>query len=78
VLPPARRVRLPSELEEPGDLLWVGDAIQAQQVDDVAVFEADLAVLQPVDLPFRGPDRLGGFLAGEAHVGPEPAQLGAD
>jgi hypothetical protein len=60
------------------DLVGVGDLVEVEQVDDVAFFEADLAVLEPVDLPFRGPDGLAGLFAGQAHLGPQPPQLGPD
>jgi hypothetical protein len=51
-LPPAGGVGLAGQGEEVGHLGGVGDSIAAEQVDDVAVFEADLAVLEAVDLPF--------------------------
>jgi hypothetical protein len=70
VLPPARAVGLPGQGHELGHLGRVGDLVEVEQVDDVAFFEADLAVLEPVDLPFRGPDGLAGLFAGQAHLGP--------
>jgi hypothetical protein len=66
------------ELDQGGDLVRVDDPVQPQQVGDVAVLEADLAVLQPVELPLGCPDRLAGLLAGEAGLDPQPAQLRAD
>ena len=52
VLPPAGGVGFSGQGEEFGDFGGVGDLVAGQQVDDVAVFEADLAVLEAVDLPF--------------------------
>jgi hypothetical protein len=78
VRPPARLAGLPGEGHQHRDPVGVGDTVQGKQVDDIAVLEADLAVLQPVDLPLRGPDRLAGLLAGEARLGPQAAQLRAD
>ena len=40
------------------------------QVDEVALLEAHLAVLQPVDLPLRGPDGRGRLLPGQPDLGP--------
>src|SRR4029453_3698801 len=78
VLPPAGRVGLPGQGEEVGHLLGVGDLVEAQQVDDIALLEADLAVLEAVDLPLRGPDGLGRLLAGQLHLRPPPPQPVAD
>jgi hypothetical protein len=59
VLPPAGVVGVGGHGQELLDLVGVGDLVPAQQVDQVAPLEADLAVLEAVDLPFRGPDGLG-------------------
>src|SRR6266536_1353319 len=68
----------PRDRQQLRDLPGVGDPVQPQQIDHVALFEADLPVLEPVDLPLRGTDRRAGLLPREAALHPESAQLRAD
>jgi hypothetical protein len=50
VVPPARVVRLAGQAEQRVALLGGGNAVHAQQVGDVALFEADPAEFHAADL----------------------------
>jgi hypothetical protein len=80
-LPPARRAGLPGEREQPVVLGGVLDAVQLEQIGDIALLDRDPAELHPADLRLGAPDRPAGLIAGDAFglaQAPEPgAQLHA-
>ncbi len=67
--PPALVIGLAGQRQHALPLLGVGDAVQAEQVRDVALLEADPAVLHPADLGPGGPDLVAGL------VGRQPGGL---
>src|SRR6266542_1897797 len=77
LVPPAGVVGVQRHPDDRGHLTRIGP-VQSEQVDDVAFLEADLAVLQPVDLPLRGTDRLAGLLPRDAGFDAQPPQPGPD
>jgi hypothetical protein len=76
-VPPARRVRLPGERQESLPLNRVVDAVQREQIGDVAFLKADPAQLHPADLGLGRPDRPAGLVAGHARGQPQRAQARA-
>jgi hypothetical protein len=77
-VPPAGVVGLQRHAEDRRHLARIADPVEPEQVDHVALLEADLAVLEPVDLPLGGADGLAGLLPSDAGVQPQPPQAGAD
>src|SRR5690606_16875540 len=74
-VPPAGRVGLPGQLEQSLPLGFVGDAVEREQVCDVALLEPDLAQLHPADLGLGRPDLPAGGLPGDALRLAQPAEL---
>jgi hypothetical protein len=64
-VPPAGVVGLPGQREQGGALAVLPDAVEGEQVGDVALLEADAAQLHPADLRLRGADLPAGGLAGD-------------
>ena len=80
-VPPAGRVGLAGQGEQPLVLARVLDAVQLEQVGDVAFLEADPAELHPADLGLGGADRVAGLsrvtpLARRRRAGARPAAAG--
>src|SRR6266516_4396609 len=78
VLPPAGLVGLASKSDQARDLDGVAHAVEVEQVHQIALLEADLPVLQPMDLPLRRADRLPGLLPREAPLRAQPSELRTD
>src|SRR5690625_3347993 len=64
VLPPAGLLGFARQLDHGLDLDLVGDAVQLQQVLDIADLEADPSQFHPADLRFRTPDVVARLAAG--------------
>lgn len=77
-VPPAGGVGLLRELQQRGPLVRVGDAVQGQQVGDVALLEADAAELHAADLRMGAADLVARLLGGDAAGLAQPPQLCAE
>jgi hypothetical protein len=56
-------------------LVVVGDAVEGEEIGDVAFLEPDPPELHPADLGVGTPDQVAGVVAGDALGLAEPAQL---
>src|SRR6266511_1826963 len=77
-LPPARGVGLARQRQQGCPLVLMDDAVQGEQVGDVAFLEADSPQFHPADLGFGSPDQVPGVLAADALGLAKSAQLGAE
>jgi hypothetical protein len=76
-LPPARRVRVPGQLEQGLPLLARRHPVQGQQIGDVALFESDSSKLHAADLGMRTADGGRRLFGRHARVFAEPPQVAA-
>jgi hypothetical protein len=76
-MPPARRVRLAGHRQQTRVLGLVVDAVEREQVGDVAFLEADAAEFHPADFGLRRANGPAGLVTGDALRLPQAAQAGA-
>jgi len=78
LVPPALDVRPRGEMKELLTRLGVRDAVEGEQVGDVAFLELDPAELQPADLGVRCPDGLASRLSADPVGLAQPTEMGAE
>jgi hypothetical protein len=65
-MPPAGGVGLPRQRQQRLPLDLVADAVQREEVDDIAFLESNPAQLEPAHLRLGGTDRVAGRAARDA------------
>src|SRR6185437_7519293 len=78
LLVPGGRIRFPGQLDQLLPLRQIVDAVELEQVSDVAFLERDPAEFHPADLGSRGANVVAGVVARDARALAQPPELSAE